>query len=68
MFSFAAHKRFEDELGADPRYERIGFQRIGSERATPELRENHALLQRKGVDSQLLDREGIAAQTPGLNL
>ena len=38
------------------------------EQNVPKLRENHQLLQHKGVESQLEDRGGIAALTPGLNL
>jgi sarcosine oxidase subunit beta len=66
--SFAAYMRFEDELGADPGYERIGFLLIAGEASAPDLRTNFTTLQRAGVKSELLARRGIAALTPGLNL
>jgi sarcosine oxidase subunit beta len=68
ILSFAAYQRFQDALGTEPGYERIGFLLIcGSDRA-PALRDNHQLLSRRRVDSSLLDPGGIAALTPGLNL
>jgi len=68
QLSFAALMRFQQELGADPGYEPIGFLLICGTPAAPDLRRNHTLLQERGVESQLLDREGISALTPGLNL
>lgn len=66
--SFDAYMRFADELGADPGFERIGFLMICGAQAAPDLRQNHIMLQHRGVDSQLVDRQGITALTPGLNL
>ncbi|MDH4138113.1 MAG: FAD-binding oxidoreductase [Anaerolineae bacterium] len=66
--SFEAYMRFTDELEADPGYERIGFLLLCGAGAAPDLRNNYHLLQRKGVESQLLDPAGIAQLTPGLNL
>ncbi len=68
QLSFAAYMRFQDELDADPGYEPIGFLLLCAEETASDLRRNYALLQRKGVESQLVDREGIGALTPGLNL
>jgi sarcosine oxidase subunit beta len=66
--SFAAYMRFEDELDADLGYEPIGFMLIGGAGAVSDLRENHTILQRNGVESQLLGQQQIAALTPRLNL
>ncbi len=68
MLSFEAYMRFGDELGADPGYTRIGFLALCGEGGAADLRRSYALLQRKGVQSELLDRPGIAELTPGLNL
>jgi sarcosine oxidase subunit beta len=64
----AAFDRFQDELGADPGYERIGYLVLGSAQSAPRLRRDHALYERLGIESQLLDGDGISALTPALNL
>jgi sarcosine oxidase subunit beta len=66
--SFGAYMRFEDELGDDPGFQCIGFLLICGEQGAPDLRKNHTLLQRKDVESQLVDPGVIAALTPGLYL
>jgi len=68
QLSFDAYMRFQDELGADPGYEPIGFLLLCGEQAATDVRANYQLLQGAGVASQLLDRDGIAQLTPGLNL
>jgi len=66
--SFDALMRFPDELGGDPGYVPSGFLMLCGEQNVPDTRRNYAVLQRHGVESQLVDRAGIAALTPGLNL
>ena len=66
--SFAALMRFRDELDADPGYEPIGCLLMAGAQSAPDLRRRQALLQSKGVDSRLVDRETISRLTPGLNL
>jgi len=66
--SFEAYMRFTEELEADPGYERIGFLLLCGAEAAPDLRNNYHILQREGVESQLLDPAGGAQLTPGLNL
>jgi sarcosine oxidase subunit beta len=66
--SFAALLRFQEELDADPGYEPIGCLLLAGAKGAPELRHRHALLERLGIDSQLVDRETICHLTPGLNL
>ncbi|MFB0534751.1 MAG: NAD(P)/FAD-dependent oxidoreductase [Anaerolineae bacterium] len=66
--SFAALMRFQDELDADPGYEPIGCLLLAGAQGAPDLRRRHALLQSKGIDSHLVDRETISRLTPGLNL
>jgi sarcosine oxidase subunit beta len=60
--------RFQDELDADPGYEPIGCLLLAGAQGAPDLRRRHALLQSKGIDSHLVDRETISRLTPGLNL
>jgi sarcosine oxidase subunit beta len=66
--SFAALVRFQDELDADPGYEPMGCLLLAGAQGAPDLRRRHALLQSKGIDSRLVDRETISCLTPGLNL
>jgi sarcosine oxidase subunit beta len=66
--SFAAYTRFREELDADPGYEPIGCLLLTVQEGVPDLRRRHALLQRRGVESQLVGRETINDLTPGLNL
>ena len=66
--SFAALMRFQDELDADPGYEPIGCLLLAGAQGAPELRRRHALLQSRGIESHLVDREAISRLTPGLNL
>lgn len=66
--SFDAYMHFQQELGADPGYERIGFLLICGAGSASEVGKHHTLLQRHGVESELVDRTGIAQLTPGLNL
>ena len=66
--SFAALMRFQDELDADPGFEPIGCLLLAGAQGAPDLRRRHALLQSKGIDSHLVDRETISRLTPGLNL
>jgi sarcosine oxidase subunit beta len=68
QISLAAFERFPEELGADPGYEPIGYLVLGGSQSAPKLRQDHALFERWGIESQLLDREGISELTPGLNL
>jgi len=66
--SFAALMRFQDELDADPGYEPIGCLLLAGAQGAPELRRRQALLQSRGIESHLVDRETISRLTPGLNL
>lgn len=66
--SFAALMRFQDELDADPGYEPIGCLLLAGAQGAPDLRCRHALLQSRGIESHLVDRETISRLTPGLNL
>jgi len=66
--SFAALMRFQDELDAAPGYEPIGCLLLAGAQDAPDLRRRHALLQSKGIDNHLVDRETISRLTPGLNL
>jgi sarcosine oxidase, subunit beta len=66
--SFAAIKRFPDELGADPGYEPIGCLLLAGAEGAPALRRRQALLAELGIDSQLVDQQAISRLTPGLNL
>lgn len=66
--SFAALMRFQAELDADPGYEPIGCLLLAGAQGAPDLRRRHVLLQSKGIDSHLVDRETISRLTPGLNL
>jgi sarcosine oxidase subunit beta len=68
QLSLAAYLRFQEELGADPGYEPIGYLVLGDPGRADDLRQEHALYQRLGIESQLLDREDISELTPGLNL
>ena len=66
--SFAALMRFQDELDADPGYEPIGCLLLAGPQGAPDLRRRQALLQSRGIESHLVDRETISRLTPGLNL
>jgi len=66
--SFAALMRFEKELDANPGYDPIGCLRLADKRAAPHLQRRHELLQCRGIESQLLNRQAINDLTPGLNL
>ncbi len=66
--SFVALMRFREELVTDPGYEPIGCLLLAGAEGAPDLRHRHALLQQRGVDSQLVDRDTISRLTPGLNL
>lgn len=55
QIAFAAFERFRDDLGADPGYEPIGYLVLGGSQAAPNLRQDHALFKRLGIESQLLD-------------
>ncbi len=68
QLSFKAYMRFQDELDAEPGYEPIGFLILCGDKLAPAVHANYQLLQSAGVESQLLDRDGIARLTPGLNL
>jgi sarcosine oxidase subunit beta len=68
QISLAAFLRFQDELGADPGYDPIGYLVLGGWQHASQLRQDHALYERLDIESQLLDREGISELTPGLNL
>jgi sarcosine oxidase subunit beta len=68
QLSFSAFLRFHDELGCDPGYEPIGFLLLCNDQSELVVRENYALLQHRGVESHLVDREVIADLTPGLHL
>ena len=68
QISFSAFVRFEEEMGAEPGYEPIGYLVLGSPALAPELRRDHAEYQRRGIESRLLDRDAILAMTPALNL
>lgn len=66
--SLGALTRFRDELDADPGYEPIGCLLLAGTQAAPDLCRRHALLQRMGIASHLVDHEEISRLTPGLNL
>jgi sarcosine oxidase subunit beta len=66
--SFAAYMRFQQELDADPGFEPMGFLILADDQTAHDMHRRHALLQRYGVESHLLDREAISRLTPGLNL
>jgi sarcosine oxidase subunit beta len=66
--SFAAYMRFRDELDADPGYEAVGYLMLGGAQSAPKLRCHHQLLQRKTIESHLLDGYDINGLVPGLNL
>jgi sarcosine oxidase subunit beta len=68
QISFTALMRFRDALDADPGYKPIGFLVLADEQDVSGMRRHHALLQVKGVESHLLDREAVSHLTPGLNL
>lgn len=66
--SFDALMRFEQGLGTTPDYKPIGCLLIAGPASAGELCRRHALLQRIGVESNLVDRDAIDRLTPGLNL
>lgn len=66
--SFDALMRFEQGLGTTPDYRPIGCLLIAGPARAGELCRRHALLQRIGVESNLVDRDAIDRLTPGLNL
>lgn len=67
-WSFAAFMRFQDELEADPGYDPIGCLLLAGAKSAPDLRRRQACLQQQGIESRLLDHEGISRLVPGLNL
>jgi sarcosine oxidase subunit beta len=66
--SFDAYLRFQDELDADPGYDPIGMLFLCGAERLAELRYSYNVLRQHGVESYLVDRQGIADLTPGLNL
>jgi sarcosine oxidase subunit beta len=66
--SFAAYLRFRDELDADPGYESIGYLMLAGAQGAPTLRRHHQLLQRRAIDSRLVDGDDVNDLVPGLNL
>lgn len=66
--SFDALLRFEEEMGTGPDYEPIGAVLLARAGKAGWLRRHHALLQKMGVQSHLLDPEAVLELTPNLIL
>jgi len=66
--SFAAYMRFGDELEADPGYDPIGYLMLAGPQSAPTLRRHHQVLQRRAIESHLLDEDDIDGLVPSLNL
>lgn len=67
-WSFAAFRRFEEELGTGPDFEPLGVLLLAGAQSAADLRARHALLRQQGLDSQVLAEDDILRLTPGLNL
>lgn len=66
--SFVSYMRFRDELDADPGYKSIGYLMLAGTQSAPTLRHHHQTLQRRAIESYLVDKDAINDLTPGLNL
>jgi sarcosine oxidase subunit beta len=66
--SYSALLTFQDRLGVDPGYRRIGYLVLAGTSGAPVLRARHALLSQLGAESVLLAPEEIGSLTPGLRL